>query len=130
MAANDDLTVLSQFFEWLGESVTDEEKSNFLDLIMERRGHKRVSNWTDGEGNGKQSKPSNVLGINKKTASGGSNWQYGSQGVSRRKPCGKITYRSKATAERKMLKLLNSGREEIRVYPCARCHGWHLTSRF
>lgn len=81
MSAGDDMNILGQFKEWLGDAVDDDEFGKFADTIMERRGHKRQSSWIDSESDGKTSGGGSVLGINaKRAASGGKSgqgWQYG-----------------------------------------------------
>lgn len=77
MAAQDDFNVLKQFCEWAG--LEAEEASKFVSTMMDRRGHKMVPSWVDGEGKGnKNSEPDNVFGISTGKKASGSNWQYGS----------------------------------------------------
>lgn len=78
--AQEDFGMLSQFVQWA--ELPAEEAEQFVKEIMTRRGHKPVVGWRegDGENNGGDQKPNNVLGINfggapKKDS--GQNWQYG-----------------------------------------------------
>lgn len=76
MTAQEDANVLKQMCEWLG--LEAEEASKFVGAMMERRGHKMVPSWVDGDDKGgKSSEPDNIFGISTgKKVSGGSNWQY------------------------------------------------------
>ena len=43
-------------------------------------------------------------------------------------PCSKIRHRSRWHALRALAAVRERGRQEVAVYPCSACHGWHLTS--
>ena len=78
MAAKDDFDALGKMAEWLG--LEADEAGKFIDTMMERKGHKRVSSWTDTEPSGDNQGDGNVFGIRKagdKSKSSGANWQYG-----------------------------------------------------
>ncbi|GAB3601106.1 hypothetical protein GCM10027586_03820 [Kineococcus gypseus] len=47
-------------------------------------------------------------------------------------PSGKVRYRDRIAAELALLNAHRSSaarRNEVRVYQCEKCRGWHLTSR-
>jgi len=79
MTAKDDAGVVAQMIEWLG--LEGDEASNFMDSVMERKGHTKAHSWIDTPegGNKKDDKPSNVLGLplaGQGRKASGSNWQY------------------------------------------------------
>ena len=75
-SAAEDQGMLSQVIEFLG--LEGEEAEGFMKIGMEKRGHKPVMTWADGDGKSNE-KGGSVLGIRsgqqKKAA--GAGWQYG-----------------------------------------------------
>lgn len=76
--AEQDFGVLQQMVKWLG--IEGDEANKFVSEMMNRRGHKMVPSWIDGDGSGSKSEPDNVFGINlggNKEKNNGPGWQYG-----------------------------------------------------
>lgn len=46
-----------------------------------------------------------------------------------RKPRGKVIYPTEHAAQRRALRRSAKAGIPLRVYPCRRCHGYHLTSK-
>lgn len=76
--AEQDFGVLQQMVKWLG--IEGDEANKFVSEMMNRRGHKMVPSWIDGDGSKPDNGPDNVFGINlggNKDKNNGPGWQYG-----------------------------------------------------
>jgi hypothetical protein len=82
VSAKEDHDLFSQVAEMLG--LDEEEGGNFINSAMQRRGHKAVTSWQDGEGEGggggdffsaRKNREQRKVG-GQQQSGGGKGWQY------------------------------------------------------